>query len=264
MLLVQFGINLILAIAIIIVGRWLAKRAVAWAASTAKEQGLDPTVVGFLANVANIAILAMLAIAAISRLGVPTTSFIAIVGAAGLAIGLALQGSLTNFASGVLLVFIKPCEVGDYIESGNFSGTVSKIHIFNTVLLTPDKRTIIIPNTKLFNDTMINYSTSQLRRVDMTIAINYSADLVKAKQILRSVVDADERILKDPKTRIGVMQLGESSVDIAVWPWVQSRDWLAVKFDLNEKIKLALDDAGIEIPYPIMRVKMQNAQGVQA
>ncbi len=260
MLLVEFGINLVLAITIIVIGRWLGKRVVAWASNTAKEQGLDATVVGFLANVANIAILAMLAIAAISRLGVPTTSFIAIVGAAGLAIGLALQGSLTNFASGVLLVFIKPCQVGDYIESGSYAGTVSKIHIFNTVLLTPDKRTIIIPNTKLFNDTMINYSTSELRRVDMTIAINYNADIVRAKEILRSVVDKDDRILKDPEVRIGVINLGERSVDIAVWPWVQSSDWLAVKFDLNEKIKLALDDAGIDIPYATMRVKMQDAQ----
>jgi len=258
-LLVQFGFNLCAAILILIVGRWLSKRLVKWISESAQEQGLDATLCGFLANIANLAILVMLAIAAISLLGVPTTSFIAIIGAAGLAIGLALQGSLTNFASGVLLVFFKPCKVGDYIESGSFSGTVSRIQIFNTVLTTPDKRTIIIPNTKMFNDTMINYSVSEKRRVDLQIGISYKADIATAKSVIQKVVEADERVLKDPAVRIGVQSLGESSIKLAVWSWINASDYIAVMFDLNENIKTALDDAGIEMPVPLMRVEKQEA-----
>ena len=259
MLMVQFGFNLLAAVVILVVGQWLAKRFVNWASREAQEHGLDATLSGFLSNIAYIAILVMLVIAAVSQLGVPTTSFLAIIGAAGLAIGLALQGSLTNFASGVLLVLIKPCQVGDYIESGSYSGTVKKIQILNTTLTTPDNRTIIIPNTKLFNDPMVNYSTEQTRRIDLVIAIDYRADVATAQSLLRSIVEADERVLKEPAVTIGVQTLAESSVNIAVRPWVKSGDLANTKFDLNEKIKVALDEAGIDIPYPQMNVQLRRA-----
>lgn len=257
-LLAQYGVNLLAALLIFFIGKWLAKRAVFWASQEAQQRGLDVTVCRFLANIAYIAVLVLLALAAISRLGVPTTSFLAIIGAAGLAIGLALQGSLSNFASGVLLVFLKPCKVGDWVESGSVSGAVNKIQLFNTVLSTGDKRTIIIPNTKLFNETMINYSTSETRRVDMVIGISYDADIPTAKALLRSLVEADDRVLKEPSVQIGVLALAESSVQIAVRPWVNSADYWPLKFDLNEHIKIALDEAGIEIPYPQMKVDISR------
>lgn len=259
MLLAQFGFNLLAAIVILVVGRWIARRFVNWSSREAQKYGLDATLSGFLANIAYIAILVMLVIAAVSQLGVPTTSFLAIIGAAGLAIGLALQGSLTNFASGVLLVFIKPCQVGDYIESGSYAGTVKKIQILNTTLTTPDNRTIIIPNTRLFNEPMINYTTEQTRRIDLVISIDYKSDVAAAQSLLRSIVEADDRVLDHPGVTVGVLTLADSSIDIAVRPWVKSTDFMSTKFDLNEKIKSALDDAGIDIPFPHMNVQFSRA-----
>jgi len=259
MLLVQFGFNLIAAVVILVAGRWIARRFVDWSSREAQKHGLDATLSGFLANIVYIAIMVMLMIAAVSQLGVPTTSFLAIIGAAGLAIGLALQGSLTNFASGVLLVFIKPCQVGDYIESGSYAGTVKKIQILNTSLTTPDNRTVIIPNTKLFNEPMINYTTEQTRRIDLVVSIDYKSDVATAQALLRSIVEADERVLDNPGVTIGVLTLAESSIEIAVRPWVKSADFMSTKFDLNEKIRFALDDAGIDIPYPHMNVQLSRA-----
>jgi len=259
-LLTQYGINIVSAILIFFVGQWIAKRVVFWGSRTGQEYGLDATLTRFLANIVYVAILVMLGLAAVSRLGVPTTSFLAIIGAAGLAIGLALQGSLSNFASGVLLVFLKPCKVGDYIESGSFGGTVNRIQLFNTVLSTIDNRIVVMPNTQLFNNPMINYSTTGTRRLDIIVRIGYDADLSKAKSILSSVVEADSRVLNHPAMRIGVIELADSSVNIALWPWVASSDYIALKFDLNEKIKLALDEAGISIPVPQMSVQMQRSQ----
>jgi len=256
--LAEYGINIVSAALIFFVGQWIAKRVVFWVARVGQEHGLDATLIRFLANIVYVAVLVMLAIAAITRLGVPTTSFLAIIGAAGLAIGLALQGSLSNFASGVLLVFLKPCKVGDYIDTGSFSGTVEKVQMFNTVLSTVDNRTVVMPNTQLFNNPMVNYSTSGTRRVDMVVRISYNADVSKAQSLLRSIVEADTRVLKNPALQIGVIELADSSVNIALWPWVVSADYMAVKFDLNEKIKLALDGAGIDIPYPQMGVQVQQ------
>jgi len=230
-LLAEYGINTVAAILIFFVGQWIAKRVVFWGSRGAQEHGLDATLTRFLANIVYIAILIMLAIAAISRLGVPTTSFLAVIGAAGLAIGLALQGSLSNFASGVLLVFLKPCKVGDYIESGSFSGTVNRVQMFNTILSTVDNRVVVMPNTQLFTSPMINYSTAGTRRVDMIVRISYNADIAKAKSILSAIVESDNRVLSHPATQLGVIELADSSVN----------------------------EAGIEIPVPQMSVQMKQA-----
>lgn len=258
-LLTEYGINIVAAFLIFFVGQWVAKRVVFWGSRAVQEQGLDATLTRFLANIAYVALLIMLAIAAVSRLGVPTTSFLALIGAAGLTIGLALQGSLSNFASGVLLVFLQPCKVGDYIESGSFSGTVNRIKMFNTILSTVDNRTVVMPNTKLFNNPMVNYSTAGTRRVDLIIRISYNADIVKAKSILNAIVEADSRVLDHPAMQLGVIELADSSVNIALWPWVVSADYMALKFDLNEKIKLALDEADIEIPVLQMGVQLKQS-----
>ena len=249
-LVIRYGINFILAIAIFLIGKWLAQKAIAWISRIIQERGVDPTASGFMANIANVVALVLLAVASMSQLGIPTTSFIALIGAAGLAIGLALQGSLSNFASGVLLVTLKPCRIGDYIETSGFGGTVKQITIFSTTLETADKRTIIVPNALLFSGPITNFTTASTRRLDMVIGISYKADISEAKSLLLRVVEEDHRVLKTSPIQIGVLALADSSVDIAVRPWVNTEDYWPVHFNLHEKIKLALDEANIEIPFP--------------
>jgi small conductance mechanosensitive channel len=189
-------------------------------------------------------------IAAINTLGVQTTSFIAVIGAAGLAIGFALQGSLANFASGVMLIIFRPFKAGDFVEAGGTSGAVEAIHIFNTVLKTPDNKKVIIPNSKVTGDNIVNYSAKDTRRVDLVFGIGYEDDIRKAKQTLEQIVASDERVLKDPAPTIAVSELGDSSVNFVVRPWVNTADYWSVYFDLTEKVKLTFDDQGISIPFP--------------
>jgi len=262
-LIIRYGANIILALAIFFIGKWLAQKAIFWVSQTMGKRGVDSTVSGFIANIAYIVALVLLAVAAMSQLGIPTTSFIALIGAAGLAIGLALQGSLSNFASGVLLVTLKPCKAGDYIETSGLGGSVKQITIFSTTLETPDKRTIIIPNALLFSSPITNYTTASARRLDMVISISYDADISLAKSLLLSTVEQDPRILADNPIQIGVLALAESSVDIAVRPWVNTDDYWPVHFDLHERIKLALDEANIEIPFPQRAVHLQPANHKQ-
>lgn len=220
-----YMLNLLAAAAIFLIGKWLARRVVSLTERVMERRGVDPTVVGFMANIAFVALLTLVIIAAMGQLGVPTAQFVAVIGAAGLAIGLALQGSLSNFASGVLLVGFRPARVGDYIEAAGVAGTVDDISVFSTTLITPDRRTITVPNAKLLDGPIVNYSASETRRLDLSIGIAYDADVELAKEILSRIVHEDPRVLQEPEPRIGVLELGDSAVQIALWPWVKNEDY---------------------------------------
>lgn len=259
-LVITYGINALAAIAIFFVGKWFARRLVDLGSRLMKQRGIDATVGGFVSNIAYMLLLMLIIIAALGRLGVPTAQFIAIIGAAGLAIGLALQGSLSNFASGVLLVIFRPCRVGDYIEAGGVSGSVDQITVFSTTLITPDQRTITVPNSQIMGGAITNYSTSPTRRLDLVISVGYGSDIEQVKRLLREVVEADERVLEEHKpVQIGLLELGQSAMNFAVRPYVRSEDYWSLKFDLQERIKLALDESNISIPYPHISVLLDNA-----
>ncbi|HML76008.1 MAG TPA: mechanosensitive ion channel, partial [Anaerohalosphaeraceae bacterium] len=190
------------------------------------------------------------AIAALSRLGVETTSLVAVIGAAGLAVGLALQGSLSNFAAGVLLIIFKPFRVGDFVEVAGAKGMVQEIQIFTTVLHSPDNVRIIIPNSQVTGANIINYTANDRRRVDLVIGISYGDDIAKAKQVITSVLLSDKRVMRDPAPVVAVLGLGDSSVNIAVRPWVKADDYWPTYFDLTENIKVSLEQNGLTIPFP--------------
>ena len=204
-------------------------------------------------------LLVMVALAAVQQLGVEATSFFAILGAAGLAIGLALKDSLSNFSSGVMLVFFKPFKAGDFVEAGGVSGSVDSIRIFNTVLKTPDNRLITVPNSQVYGGTITNYSALDTRRIDLVFGVSYDDNVVRAKEIIKSVLDADERILKDPAPTIMMLELADSSVNFAVRPWVATPDYWAVRGDVLEGVKKALEDNGLSIPYPQRDVHLIQA-----
>mgnify|MGYP003571999933 FL=1 len=219
---------------------------------------MDPILVNFVASIVSSLLLLFIIIASLNQLGVDTTSLIAIFGAAGLAIGLALQGSLQNFASGVMLIIFRPFKTGDFVEAGGTSGVVESISIFTTIMRTGDNREVIVPNGAIYSGTITNYSARETRRVDMVFGIGYGDDIKKAKQILQQVLDQDERVLKDPAALVAVGELADSSVNFNVRPWVKSADYWSVKFDLTEKVKLAFDENKISIPFPQMDVHMDK------
>ncbi len=246
----QLAINVVIALVIFIVGRWIAK----WITSTVRKllarTEMEDTLERFLCNLLYAILLVVVVIAAINQLGIQTTSLLAVLGAAGLAIGLALQGSLSNFAAGVLIVGFRPYKVGDYIEGGGVAGTVVEVQIFTTVLKSPDNKKIIVPNSQIMAGEIVNYSANDTRRVDLVAGCGYDDDLDKVRQILESIVSADERILHDPATTIAISELADSSVNFVVRPWVNSSDYWGVYFDLTETIKKRFDQEGISIPYP--------------
>ena len=246
----QYGIKLIAAIAIFIIGKMVANWLKKFIIRVMTKGGVDKIIIGFTSSIAYIAMLAFVVVAALGQLGIQTTSFIAILGAAGLAIGLALQGSLSNFAAGFLMIIFRPFKVGDFIEAAGVAGKVNAIHIFTTTLTTGDNKTIIIPNSKIGNDNIVNYSTQPTRRVDLTIGVAYDADLKKVRDILEDIISKDERILKDPPHQIAVSELADSSVNFVVRLWVESADYWNVFFDANETVKIRFDEAGIGIPFP--------------
>lgn len=245
-----YGLKIIVAIIVFIVGRWLAKllRGITQKVMTKKK--LDPTIVSFAANFIYVLLLTFVILAALGQLGIQTTSLIAVIGAAGLAVGLALQGSLANFAAGFLMIIFRPFKVGDYIEGAGVAGTVEEIQIFTTQLKTPDNKIIIIPNAKLTADNITNYSTKETRRVDLVVCIGYGDDIDNAKKVIAGLLAEDERILKDPPPTIGVVELADSSVNFVVRPWVKSADYWNVHFDVTENIKKRFDAEGISIPFP--------------
>ncbi|MDF1590570.1 MAG: mechanosensitive ion channel [Desulfobacterales bacterium] len=248
--LAAYGLKVFAALVILILGRWLAQFIKSVIKKVMLKRGVEPTLISFTADLAYFTLLVFVVIAALGQLGIQTTSFIAVIGAAGLAIGLALQGSLANFASGFLMILFRPFKVGDYIEGAGGGGTVEKMKIFSTQLLTPDNKTIIIPNSKLTSDNIINYSTTGTRRIDLVFGIGYQDDIDKAKKIIADVLAADERILKDPPPKIALLELADSSVNFAVRPWVKSQDYWNVRFDLVETIKKQFDKNSITIPFP--------------
>jgi len=251
---IPWGINIIFALLIFIIGRLVIKVVVSVIRRLLNKAKMDEILINFVCSILSTALLLFVIIAALNQLGVDTTSLIALLGAAGLAVGLALQSSLQNFASGVMLIVFRPFKTGDFVEAGGVSGTVERINIFSTQMRTGDNREIIVPNGKIYGDTITNYSARDTRRIDMVFGIGYDDDLKKASEILRSIVDSDERILKEPETLIAVSELADSSVNFIVRPWVKSSDYWAVKFDLLENVKLAFDEQGISIPYPQMDV----------
>ena len=245
-----WGLKVIAALAIFIIGRWVAKLVRRGVRRMLEKAGTDEIIVGFVGSIAYIALLAFVIVAALGQLGIQTTSFIAILGAAGLAIGLALQGSLANFAAGFLMIMFRPFKVGDFIEGAGVAGVVETIQIFTTTLKTGDNKTIIIPNAKLSGDNIVNYSAKETRRVDMTVGVAYDADLSKVKATLNDILGKDERILAEPAPMVAVAELADSSVNFVVRAWVKSGDYWGVKFDTTETIKLRFDEEGIGIPFP--------------
>ncbi|GAA6151674.1 mechanosensitive ion channel family protein [Pseudoteredinibacter isoporae] len=247
-----------LAIVVLIVGWWLIGKVVNLTVKAMEKNELDVTLQRFLSSIIGIGLKALLIISVASMVGIATTSFIAVLGAAGLAVGLALQGSLSNFAGGVLLILFKPYKVGDFIETQGHSGVVQSIQIFNTILKTGDNKTIIIPNGPISNGSITNYSTEATRRVDMSFGIGYDDDIDGARAALEEIIAADERILKDPAHLIVVAELADSSVNFTVRVWVNSADYWGVFFAMQEQVKKTFDAKDISIPYPQQDVHMHN------
>jgi small conductance mechanosensitive channel len=256
--LLQYGPSVLAAIVIFYTGKWLIRWIRRLVVRGMKRTDVDPMIISFTSSMIYIGLMAFVVIAALGQLGIQTTSFIAILGAAGLAIGLALQSSLANFAAGFLLIIFRPFKVGDVIEAAGVTGKVDEIQIFTTTLRTPDNKTIIVPNGKLSNDNIINYSTQETRRVDLVVGVGYDSDLKQVRGVLRGVVDGDERILKKPEPLIAVGELGDSRVNFFVRVWVKSGDYWNLFYDLNETIKIRLDEAGIDIPYPTMDINLHE------
>lgn len=246
----DWGLRIIFALIIFYVGTWIAKKVKEILTNLMNKKEIDPTLVGFLANIAYGAIVVFVVIAAISKLGVNTTSFAAVIAAAGLAIGLALQGSLSNFASGVLIIIFKPFKAGDFIVAGGETGIVVDVGLLATEMKTGDNIKIILPNSSAMGGSIKNFSAHPTRRVDMTIGVGYGDNLSKAKEVIEAVIAADERVLKDPEPVVAVANLGDSSVDFVVRPWVNAADYWGFKFDFTKAIKERLDEEGISIPYP--------------
>jgi small conductance mechanosensitive channel len=257
----SYAPQLALALLTLLIGLWVISAVIKGANKAFAHAGMEPTLQKFLQSLMNVGLKALLIISVASMVGIETTSFIAVLGAAGLAIGLALQGSLANFAGGVLILILRPFKVGDFIDSSGGMGTVREIGIFHTVMTTGDNKTIIIPNGPLSNSAITNFSTQATRRVDIVFGIGYDDDLRKAKQILAGLIDVDERIHKDPAPMIVISALGESSVDITTRSWVDAANYWPVFFALTENTKLAFDAAGISIPYPQSDVHIYQAKG---
>ncbi len=249
-----YGLKLVAAIAIFIIGKMIAKSLSRLIAKVMDRYELDETLEKFIQNGTYIALMAVVIMAAISKLGVDTTSFMAILGAAALAIGLALKDTLSNVGAAVILLFFRPFKVGDFIEAGGATGTVDGIGLFTTTISPIDNRTIIVPNSTITGGTITNFSKKPVRRVDHVIGIGYDDDIKLAKETLYAVIKADERTLDDPEPLVAVAELGDSSVNFTVRAWVKSEDYWDAYFSLLESAKLALDAKGISIPYPQMDV----------
>jgi small conductance mechanosensitive channel len=250
-LVVSYGLQFIYAIATLIIGIIIINAFVKFVRRAMQKRNADPSLIPFAVTLSNIALKAMLLISVAAMVGIETTSFIAVLGAAGLAVGLALQGSLANFAGGVLILIFKPFKVGDVIETQGFLGIVKGIEIFNTIMSTFDNKKIIIPNGAISNGPITNFTAEDIRRVDMEFGIGYGDDIKKAKQILSDLINADERVLREPaEPFIALKELGESSVNFVIRAWSKAEDYWGIYFDMQEKVKLTFDKEGISIPFP--------------
>jgi small conductance mechanosensitive channel len=255
-----YGLKIISAVVVFVVGRWIAKGFRNLSVRMMRKRDIDPTLVSFAGSFTYIALLVFFILAALAQLGIQTTSFIAVIGAAGLAIGLALQGSLSNFAAGFLMIIFRPFKVGDYIEGAGVQGAVEKIQIFTTQLKTADNKTIIVPNAKLTSDNIINYTSKGTRRVDMVFGISYGDDIDKAKKVMGDILEKEDRILKEPAPVIALSELADSSVNFVVRPWVNAADYWNVRFDITERVKKQFDSEGISIPFPQQDVHLYPAK----
>jgi small conductance mechanosensitive channel len=249
-LITLYGLKIIAAAVIFIVGRWVAKGLRRLIVRAMIKGKVDETLVSFLGHLTYFTLLAFIIIAALNQLGIQTTSFIAILGAAGLAVGLALQGSLANFAAGILMILFRPFRVGDYVEGGGTAGIVEEIQIFTTKLRTPDNKSIIVPNAKITGDNIVNYSAKDSRRMDMIVGVSYDDDYDQVKEVLQDILAKDGRILEEPAPTIGIVEFGDNSVNFAFRPWVKTAEYWDVYFALTEAIKKRFDEEGITIPYP--------------
>ena len=258
-MLINYVIALVIAVLIYWVGSKIAKMISKVVGRLMEKRKLDPVIVSFISSLSYGLLMAFVIIAALSQLGVQTASFIAIIGAAGLAVGLALQGSLSNFASGILIIAFRPFKAGDFIEAGGAAGVVESIKLFSTVIRSGDNKEIILPNSGVVGGAIINYSAKPTRRIDLVIGISYDADIRHAKKVLSEVVAASDKVLKDPAPLVAVHALADSSVNFVVRPWVKSSDYWPVYFELMENIKIRLDQENIGIPYPQMDVHIQKS-----
>lgn len=258
-LLITHGPRVLMAIVVLIVGLWLIRLAMRGMTQLMQKQDMDPSLIPFLRSTASVVLKVMLVISVVQMVGVETTSFVAVLASAALAVGLALSGTLQNFAGGVMILLFKPFKVGDFIEAQGHSGTVKSIRIFNTILATPDNRTVILPNAPVSSDALVNFSTEPQRRVDQVFGIGYNDDIDSARTAIQGVIDGDERIRKEPAPLIVVSELADSSVNFTVRVWVNTSDYWPVNFHLTETVKKEFDKAGISIPFPQMDVHTHAA-----
>lgn len=254
----EYGVKILGALIVLVVGMWVAKMIKKGVVKLMEKRNTDPTLVSFVASLLHVALQIFVIIAALAKLDINTTSFIAILGAAGLAIGLALQGSLSNFASGVLMIIFKPIKVGDFVEAGGTVGSVVEISIFTTILNTPDNKKVIVPNSNIMSGNITNFNANGNRRVDLVASIGYGDDIDKAKAVLEGILAADKRVLKDPAPTVAVVEMADSSVNIVVRPWVDGADYWGVYFDTTETIKKRFDEEGISIPFPQQDVHLYD------
>ncbi|MEZ8024406.1 small-conductance mechanosensitive channel MscS [Vibrio sp. 10N.222.51.C8] len=259
-LFIQYGVNIISALIILFIGNLIVKAVANSVSKVLQKKKMDRAVVEFVHGLVRYLLFVIVLIAALGRLGVQTASVVAVIGAAGLAVGLALQGSLSNFAAGVLIVAFRPFKSGDYVEIGGVAGSVDSIQIFQTVLTTPDNKMVVVPNGSVIGSPITNYSRHATRRIDLMIGVSYNADLQKTKALLTKICESDERVLKEPGVQVGVHTLADSSVNFVVRPWVSTADYWNVYFDLMQAIKEGLDNEGIEIPFPQMDVHMNKVE----
>jgi len=259
-ILIPWGIKIIVALAIFYIGRMVIGAIVKIVGKVMRGQEVDEMLVRFVCSIVRWVLLLFVIIAALSQLGIDTTSLIALLGAAGLAIGLSLQGSVSNFASGVMIIVFRPFTKGDFVEAGGATGVIDSITIFTTTMTTPDNKEIIIPNSSVLGGNITNYSARPTRRVDMVFGISYDDDIHKAKALLEEIIAADSRVLADPAPVIVVGELADSSVNFLVRPWVNAADYWGLYWDTTEAVKLRFDEAGLSIPYPQMDLHIDKPE----
>lgn len=256
----QYGLRILYALAIFFIGRFVIKRIVGAMRGLMERRAVDAALISFLSSIAYYALLAVVLLAALSKVGVETTSFIAMLGAAGLAVGLALQGSLSNFAAGILIILFRPFRVGNFIEGGGATGTVKEISMLVTVLATPDNKMVIVPNSAIMGATITNFNGYATRRIDFVFGIGYEDDFEQAKTILTDIISKHPKVLADPAPNIRVTAHAESSINIVARPWVNGADYWAVYFDIMEQVKARFDEEGITIPYPQRDVHLHTVE----
>jgi len=246
----EWGLSAIGAIAVFVIGSWVAKRIRAALRSNLGRSGVDPTLVPFVSALVYWGLMAFILIAVLGIFGIPTASFIAVLGAAGLAVGLALQGTLSNFASGVMILIFRPFVIGNWVEVAGVAGTVKEIGLFSTILHSGDNVKVVVPNSQIYGQTMKNFSANDTRRIDLIMGVGYDDDLQVTQDTILQVLSSDERVLEDPAPTVAVHELGDSSVDFVVRPWCKASDYWALRWHLNRQLKEQLEAAGCNIPYP--------------